>query len=101
MIWHFGRGSAFQRLVTAIKSNKDVDKNLNVFFNYMLTKKRSTLLYNVRELKRKEGSKIKKFYTDENGSITVLTEEGEKQKITFTVESRRTISTDELISKFK
>ena len=100
-LWHFGRDSAFQRIVNAIKSNKDVDKNLNVFFNYMLTKKRSTLLYNVRELKRKEGSKIKKFFTDETGSITVLTEDGEKQKITYTQESRRTISTDELISKFQ
>ena len=100
-LWHQGRGSAYQRLVTAIKSNKDVNKNMNVFFNFMLTKKRNTLLFHVRELKRKEGSKIQKFYTNENGNITVLTNDGEKQKITFTVESRRTISTDELLSKFQ
>ena len=74
---------------------------MNVFFNFMLTKKRNNLLYNVRELKRKEESKIKKFYTDENGTITVLTAEGEKERITFTTDSRRTISEEELISKFK
>ena len=100
-LWHFGRGSAFQRLVTAIKSNKDVDKDVNVYFNFMLTKKRNTLLYNVRELKRKEGSKIRKFYTDENGGITVLTTEGEKEKITFSWDSRRTINEAELWNKFQ
>ena len=100
-LWRFGRGSAFQRLAGAIKSGRDVDKDMNVFFNFMLTKKRNNLLYNVRELKRKEESKIKKFYTDENGTITVLTAEGEKERITFTADSRRTISEEELISKFK
>ena len=100
-LWQFGRGSAFQRLVTAIKSNKDVYKDVNVFFNFMLTKRRNTLLYNVRELKRKEGSKIRKFYTDENGCITVLTTEGEKEKITFSWESQRTINEAELWNKFQ
>ena len=99
--WNFGRGSAFQKLVSAIKSNKDVDKNMNVYFNYMLTKKRNNLLYKVRELKRKEGAKIKKFFTDENGTISVLTENGVKERITFSLESRRTISEDELVRKFQ
>ena len=99
-LWRFGRGSAFQRLAGAIKSGRDVDKNMNVFFNFMLTKKRNSLLYSVRELRRKEDSKIKKFYTDENGTITVLNTEGEKERITFSLDSRRTISEEELISKF-
>ena len=99
--WNFGRGSAFQKLVSAIKSNKDVNKNMNVYFNYMLTKKRNNLLYKVRELKRKEGAKIKKFFTDENGTISVLTENGVKERITFSLESRRTISEEELVRKFQ
>ena len=99
-LWNFGRGSAYQKLVSAIKSNRDVNKNMNVYFNYMLTKKRNSLLFKVRELKRQEGSKIKKFFTDENGNITILKEEGEKERITFNLESRRTISEEELVSKF-
>ena len=99
-LWHFGRGSAFQRLSGAIKSGKDVNLEMNVFFNFMLTKKRNNLLFNVRELRRKEDSKIKKFYTDENGTITVLTTEGEKERITFSVDSKRTINEEELLSKF-
>ena len=65
--WSKVYGSAFQKLATAIKSGKGVVSNL--FFNFMLTKKRSKLLFEIRKLKRAQ--KITKFYIDEEGSISI------------------------------
>ena len=44
-------------LTNAIKSSKDKDKN--VFINFMMTKRRSSLLYEVRQLKKQK--KISKY----------------------------------------
>lgn len=104
-LWNQGRGSAFQRIVSQIKSNKDVDKEKNVYFNFMLTKKRNTLLFNVRKMKSTEGVNIKKFFTDEFGSITVVTGDGEKEKITGIYDKEndtmRTLSVEELWAKYQ
>lgn len=102
--WHQGKESAYQRLVSAIKSNKDVDKELNVYFNYMLTKTRNTLLFNVRKIK-KDGGKITKFFTDEYGNITVMNENGDKERITYTLDKdkniMKTMSVEELKGKYQ
>ena len=67
-LWKLGVGSAFQGLVNNIKSNV-VNKEHNVYFNFMLTRTRNNLLYAVRQLKKK--TNITKFFTDENGNISV------------------------------
>ena len=100
-LWHLGRGSAFQRLGSAIRSNKDVDKEKNVYFNYMLTQKRNTLLFTVRKIKRTEDGKIQKFFTDEYGNITIVSKDGEKERITYTLETMKTLSVEELEAKYK
>ena len=98
---HLGRGSAFQRLVSAIKSNKDVDNSKNVYFNFMLTQKRNELLFKVRELKRIEDGKVKKFYSDEYGNITVVTKDGDKERVTYAHETKKTFSVEELLGKYQ
>ena len=50
-LWKLGGGSAFQQIVTAIKKN-EVIKEHNVYFNFMLTRRRNNLLYAVRQLKK-------------------------------------------------
>ena len=61
------------------KSGKNND--VNVFFNFQLTRRRNNLLYEVRQLKRQD--KVAKFYTDENGGIKVLFKlGGRKERIT-------------------
>ena len=47
---------------------KNVD--MNVFFNFQLTKRRSKILYKVKNLRR--SNDISKNYTDENGHITIM-----------------------------
>ena len=69
-LWNQGRGSAFQKLVYKIKNN-EIIKDKNVYFNFMLTRRRSKLLYEVRKY-RKDDKLISKFFTDENGEITML-----------------------------
>ena len=60
---------------------------MNVYFNFQLTKRRSNLLYTVRNLRK--SNEIAKYYTDENGYITVMVKSkedgGKKQKVTYTV----------------
>ena len=62
--WKKYQGSAFQRLASDIKSNTGARSNL--FFNFMLTKKRSKLLFEIRKLKR--AGTVTKFYSDEDGN---------------------------------
>ena len=74
-LWNW-YGSSFHQLANSIKSSKNF--NCNVFFNFMLTRRRNELLFEVRELKR--AKKIEKFFSDERGHITIKS--GEKsQKI--------------------
>ena len=72
--WQKWTGSPFQKLVTAIKSPKN--SHISHYFNFMLTKRRSKLLYNIRKLKQNE--KIFKFYSDEDGCITIKSRPGDK-----------------------
>ena len=72
-----GPGSAFQQIVETIKTNKSF-KEVDVYFNFMLTRRRSTLLFKIRELKREQ--KIDKFFTDENGNISVQLKNSQTRK---------------------
>ena len=67
-------------MVDAIKSGKN--NHVNVFFNFQLTRKRSNLLYEVRQLKKV--NKVAKYYTDEHGNIKVLVKLGDKKKVRIT-----------------
>ena len=79
-LWDQGPASSFQNIVQIIKSNKS-KKEVNVFFNFMLTRRRSALLFDVRQLK-KEG-KIEKFWSDEEGNISVqVVGKKDKKRIT-------------------
>ena len=102
-LWNLGRGSAFHRILTNIKSNKEVDKELNVYFNYMLTRKRNSLLYAVRQLKKEK--KISKFFNDEHGNISVESNKGEKDRVTYIFDKSakvmRTLSIEELQQKYQ
>ena len=72
-------GSAFQRLATEIKSAKGQQKN--VYFNFMLTKKRSHLLFEVRKLK--QNKTIFKYFSDEDGKLSIkVNKNGKSEKLT-------------------
>ena len=71
-MWNLKPGSAFQKLTTKIKS-KHQNREVNTYFNFMLTKRRSELLFEVRKLKKVE--KIARFYSDENGVISIKVKE--------------------------
>ena len=74
-LWNLRPGSAFQNLAESIK--KGGNKGLNHYVNFMLTKRRSALLYEVRKLKRNED--ISRFYSDEDGNISMkVIDENEK-----------------------
>ena len=49
--------------------------NINLYLNFMMTARRGELLFEIRKLK-KEG-KIKKFYSDEEGNISIKLNVGE------------------------
>ena len=96
-IWRWCPGSAWQELVEKIKSGTNT--GFNVYFNFHLTKRRNALVYAIRKL-RKDG-KVQKFYTDENGHISVKVRESDrKRRITYFAESSsedpRTFTTQEL-----
>ena len=77
--WKKSQGSAFQKLASAIKTNKGAVRNL--FFNFMLTKKRSKLLFEIRKLKR--AGTVTKFYSDEDGTISIrLAKDNKSEKVT-------------------
>ena len=102
-LWNRAPGSAWCKLVDGIKSGKNM--GMNFFTNFHLTKRRNSLLYEVRQLK-KAGS-ILKFYTDENGQIYFRTKEnGPKHKITYFTESRNSnpitlLNKDEIVAKIE
>ena len=69
--------SGFQRLVSIIKSSKS-KKDVDVYFNFMLTWKRNSLLYDIRQW-RKDGG-ISKYFTDENGNISIQFPDSQDKK---------------------
>ena len=87
-LWNRTEGSAWSRIVSGIKEGKNL--GYNVFFNFHLTRRRSGLLYEMRQLKKK--GDISKFYSDENGQLTVLVKRkedgGSKQKVTYFVKGK-------------
>ena len=68
--WKKWSGSAFQNLVGKIKTA--TNSHMNLFFNFMLTQRRSKLLFEIRKLKK--SGKIMKFYSDVEGRISIKKE---------------------------
>ena len=101
-LWNLSQGSAFQKLVRIIKKNEG-KKDVNLYFNFMLTRRRSTLLYEIRKLKRT--GMITKFFSDENGSISVQKDKEEKKKITNrfeeNAEGMKTLYIEEIVELFQ
>ena len=75
-LWNLKPGSAFAELTKNIKEG--MHPHINVYFNFMLTKRRSSLLYEVRQMKQK--GRISRFYSDENGSISIKVNPKDKSK---------------------
>ena len=71
--WKKGRGSKFHTLSSKIKSSQGA--NINLYMNFMLTPRRGELFFQIRNLKR--DGKITKFYSDEDGSISIKLNRGE------------------------
>ena len=65
-----------ENLVAAIKS--PLNSRITLYFNIMMTKRRSRLLFEIRQLKKAE--RVFKFYSDEEGCITVKGKEGDRNK---------------------
>ena len=101
-LWNLSQGSAFKKLVRIIKKNES-KKDVNLYFNFMLTRRRSTLLYEIRKLKRT--GKITKFFSDENGNISVHKDKEEKNKITNrfeeNAEGMKTLYIEEIVELFQ
>ena len=73
--------SAFEMMVNEVKNPNMERRKINLYFNFVLTRRRNSLLYEIRKLKR-EGS-IFKYWTDFTGVITVKKDEGgPKSRIT-------------------
>ena len=98
-LWNQKPESAYSKLCKNIKSRVNLD--LNIYFNFMLTKRRSTLLFEARKLKR--SLKITKFLSDETGAITIQKDET-KEKIASKVDKDsgqvKTWTVKELLDRF-
>ena len=89
-IWNKKPGSAYSEIIKAIKNGKNSE--MNVYFNFQLTKRRNALLYEVRKLKR--AGKIHKYFVNDNGSMSVMVKEGEqKKRITYTETRNESVCT--------
>ena len=71
--WRKEKGSQFHTLSSKIKSSQGA--RINLYMNFMLTPKRGELLFQIRTLKR-EG-RISKFYSDEDGYISIKLRNGD------------------------
>ena len=76
---NFKPGSGYQRVVAAIKGGAGKDMP-DLFINFALTRRRAALLYEVRQLKK--ATKIPRFLSDADGSITVVLKDGTKMRVT-------------------
>ena len=94
-IWNQKPGSG-----NSIKSTKNLATN--IYFNFMLTKRRSTLLFEARKLKR--DNMITKFLSDEHGSISIKKDDT-KEKITSIMDKEnkqvKTWTVEELLAKYR
>ena len=75
-------GSKFKQVVEKIKRPLPDERKMPVYLNFDLTKKRSALLYEVRRLKKQ--NKIFRYFTDFDGTISIIKEEGSKDKVRLT-----------------
>ena len=96
--WNRRPGSAWCKIVDGIKSGKN--KDLNFYANFHLTRKRNGILYEVCQLKK--AGKISKFFTDENGQISVkIGENGTKIKVTYVAKNKdeapKTLTKEEIL----
>ena len=82
--------SAFDLMVNEIKNPNMERRKINLYFNFMLTRRRNTLLYEVRKLKKE--NHIFKYWTDFNGSITIKKDEGGPKVKLTSITSRKDYS---------
>jgi hypothetical protein len=75
-IWQRGPTSAWNRLLAGIKTGGN--KEFKLFINFQMTARRSSLIYEIRQLK-KQGN-LYKHGSDENGNIWIQTKESEPKK---------------------
>ena len=79
-IWNRKPGSAWEGLISAIKTGGD--RKLDFYANFQLTSQRSSLLFQLRNLYREK--KISKVFTDENGHISFkVNSESSKVRVTY------------------
>ena len=96
-VWNRKPGSAWCDLVKNISTGGE--KNVNIYANFQLTATRNSLLYNLRQLKKKNA--IHKFYTTENGEISYKNnEKSVKKYITYSAKNPKTYSNKELQASF-
>jgi hypothetical protein len=92
----------YDEMVKAIKSGKN--RETPVYFNFMLTRRRNDLLYHVRQGKR--SGNIFRFFSDCDGSITIIQREGESRvRITdtydFASKTQSTMLVEELEASYR
>ena len=94
-------GSKFFELVNAIKTKGSNAKGFNLYANFVLTQRRSSLLFEIRKA-HKEG-KLEKYFSDYDGSL-VIVKKGTTQKIRVTSQATKannfvltTLTKDELL----
>ena len=68
-----GEDSQYHSLSSKIKSSQGA--KINLYLNFMMTPRRGELLFEIRNLKR--SGRIFKFYTDEDGNISIKLNRGE------------------------
>ena len=79
-IWKRTEESAWNQLINAIKTGGN--RELNFYLNFHLTSRRSKLVYELRQYKKK--NQIVKFFSDENGGVAVkIKDQDAKIRITF------------------
>jgi bifunctional DNA-binding transcriptional regulator/antitoxin component of YhaV-PrlF toxin-antitoxin module len=94
--------SPYDEMVKAIKSGKN--REILVYFNLMLTRRRTDLLYHVRLGKR--AGNIYRFFSDCDGSITIIPKEGDSRvRITdsydVTSKTQSTMTVNELEVRYR
>lgn len=103
-IWRRTEGSAWTRLVAAIRTKPLSD--INFWANFHLTGRRNEILYQLRQLKKeeKEGRSFK-YFTDENGVISIKFSDSDvKYKLTFHRQrgnAMKTFTKQEIFDLFK
>ena len=79
-------GSKFFELVNAIKTKGSNAKGQNLYANFVLNHRRSSLLFEIRKA-HKEG-KLEKYFSDYDGSL-VIVKKGTTQKIWVTSQASK------------